>query len=224
MFLPEIKTKEDIVRLVNELGFLPYFQGEIPGFSIEENTRVMWGGAEDGGSPWEWKGPIIRAAHCAYGKFYRGRAMYISSDWFPDFANFRRDGYDYDARVDDGLARHQDERLMEVLTARGSLLSRELKSLSCLSEESRKRYDQSLTFLQMQGYITTEDFVYETDRLGRPYGWGLARYATPEHFFGGSFTSHVYEREPEESRERLRTHLTKLLPQATSAQIKRLVG
>ncbi len=224
MFLPEIKMKEDIVRLVKELGFLPYFQGEIPGFSIEENTRVMWGGAEDGGSPWEWKGPIIRDAHCAYGKFYRGRAMYISSDWFLDFANYRRDGYDYDARVDDGLARHQDERLMEVLTERGSLLSRELKSLSCLSEESRKRYDQSLTFLQMQGYITTEDFVYETDRLGRPYGWGLARYATPEHFFGGSFTSQVYEREPEESRERLTAHLTKLLPQATSTQIKRLVG
>ena len=224
MFLPEIKTKEDIVRLVNELGFLPYFQGEIPGFSIEENTRVMWEGAADGGSPWEWKGPIIRAAACAYGKFYRGRAMYVSRDWFPDFANYRRDGYDYDARVDDGLARHQDERIMEILTDRGELRSRELKSLSCLSEESRKRFDQSLPFLQMQGYITTADFVYETDRLGRPYGWGLARYATPEHFFGAAFTEKVYEREPEESRERLQAHLTKLLPQATAAQIKRLIG
>lgn len=224
MFLPEIKTKEDVVRLVDELGFLPYFQGEIPGFSIEENTRVMWGSDADPEGPWEWKGPIIRAAGCAYGKFYRGRAMYISSDWFPDFANYRRDGYDYDARVDDGLARRQDERIMEVLTARGALRSRELKSLSCLSEESRKRFDQSLTFLQMQGYITTADFVYETDRLGRPYGWGLAEYATPEQFFAERFTDRVYEREPEESRERLTAHLTKLLPQATPAQIKRLVG
>ena len=30
MFLPEIRTKEDIIRLVDELGFLPYFKGEIP--------------------------------------------------------------------------------------------------------------------------------------------------------------------------------------------------
>ena len=107
---------------------------------------------------------------------------------------------------------------MEILTDRGELRSRELKSLSCLSEESRKRFDQSLSFLQMQGYITTADFVYETDRLGRPYGWGLARYATPEHFFGAAFTEKVYEREPEESRERLQAHLTKLLPQATADQ------
>ena len=224
MFLPEIKTKEDIVRLVDELGFLPYFAGEIPGFSIEENTRVMWGGAEDGGCPWDWKGPIIRAAGCAYGKFCRGRAMYVSRAWFPDFANYRRDGYDYGARVDEGLARWQDGRIMEVLTARGELKSRELKALSCLGEESRKRFDQSLTFLQMQCYVTTADFVYETDRLGRPYGWGLAKYATPERFFGAAFTERVYAREPEESREKLAAHLTKLLPQATGAQIKRLIG
>ena len=224
MFLPEIRTKEDIVRLVDELGFLPYFKGEIPGFSIEENTRVMWGGVEDGGSPWEWKGPIIRAAGCAYGKFCRGRAMYVSRDWFPDFANVRCDGYDYDARVDDGLARKRDERIMEILAARGELRSRELKALACLGEESRKNYEGSLTFLQMQGYITTSDFVYETDRLGRPYGWGLAKYATPERFFGAAFTERVCEREPEASREKLTAYLTKLLPQATAAQIRRLVG
>ncbi len=224
VFLPEIKTKDDIVRLIGELGFLPYFKGEIPGFSIEENIRALWGTEAEPEGPWEWKGPIIREARCAYGKFYRGRAMYISRDWFPDFANYRRDGYDYDARVDDGLARRQDERLMEVLSARGELRSRELKALTCLSEESRRRYDQSLTFLQMQGYVTTSDFFYETDRLGRPFGWGLAKYATPEHFFGAAFTDRVYEREPEESREKLAAHLTKLLPQATSAQIKRLVG
>ena len=223
MFLPEIKSKEDIVRLVDELGFLPYFKGEIPGFSIEENTRVMWADGPDG-NPWDWKGPIIRLARCAYGKFYRGRAMYISREWFPDFANYRRDGYDYDARVDDGLARKKDERLMEVLTERGTLRSRELKALCCLGEESRKTYEGSLTFLQMQGYVTTADFVYETDRLGRPFGWGLAQYATPEHFFGEAFTQRVYEREPEESRERLAEHLTRLLPQATKAQIKRLIG
>ena len=224
MFLPEIKTKEDIIRLVNELGFLPYFKGEIPGFSIEENIRALWGSEAEPEGPWEWKGPIIRAAGCAYGKFYRGRAMYVSRDWFPDFANHRRDGYDYDARVDDGLARWQDESIMAVLAGRGELKSRELKSLSCLSEESRRRFDQSLSFLQMQAYITTADFVYETDRLGRPYGWGVARYATPEHFFGAAFTERVYAREPEESREKLRAHLTKLLPQATGAQIKRLIG
>lgn len=224
MFLPEIRTKEDIIRLVNELGFLPYFKGEIPGFSIEENCRNFWGTADEPSCPWDWKGPIIREGGCAYGKFYRGKAVYISRDWFPDFANWRRDGYDYDARVDDGKARHRDGRIMQVLAERSPLRSKELKALCCLSEESRKSFDASMVFLQMQAYVTISDFIYETDRLGRPYGWGLAQYATPEQFFGEDFSARVYLREPEESRERLRAHLAKLLPQADAAQIARFVG
>ena len=128
MFFPEIRRKEDIVRLVGEVGFLPYFRGEIPGFSIEENCRCLWGSAADPEGPWEWKGPVIRESGCAYGKFYRGKACYISRDWFADFANHRRDGYDYDARVEDGLARHRDRRIMEVLSERPSLLSKDTRS------------------------------------------------------------------------------------------------
>lgn len=224
MFLPEIRSKEDIVRLMDELGFLPYFRGEIRGFSIEENCRRFWGTPEDPSCPWDWKGPIIREAGCAYGKYYRGRALYISRDWFPDFANYRRDGYDYDARVDDGKARHKDGRIMEVLTARSPLVSKELRSLACLSEESRKGFDASLVFLQMQGYVTVSDFVYETDRHGKPFGWGLAQYATPEQRFGEDFTARVYAREPAESAEKIRAHLQKLLPQASDAQIARFLG
>ena len=224
MFLPAIRSKEDIIRLVDELGFLPYFKGEIPGFSIEENCPCLWGTPEDPSSPWEWKGPIIRESGCAYGKFYRGKAVYVSRDWFLDFSNYRRDGYDYDARVDDGKARGRDRRIMEILSERSPLRSKELKTLCCLSEDSRKSFDASITFLQMQGYLLISDFLYETDRLGRPYGWGLAQYATPEQHFGAFFSTQVYAREPAESAERLRRHLQKILPQATEAQIARLIG
>ena len=113
---------------------------------------------------------------------------------------------------------------MELLTERSPLVSKELRTLACLSEESRRGFDQSLVFLQMQGYVTVSDFVYQTDRYGRPFGWGLAQYATPEQHFGADFTDRVYVREPEESAARIRAHLTKLLPQATSAQIERFLG
>ena len=224
MFLPEIKSKEGLVRLVDELGFLPYFKGEIPGFSIEENCRRFWGTPEEPECPWDWKGPVIRESGCAYGKYYRGRALYVSREWFPDFANYRRDGYDYDARVDDGLARHKDGRIMQVLTERSPLVSKELKALACLNEEGRKGFDASLVFLQMQGYVTVSDFVYQTDRRGRPFGWGLAQYATPEQRFGTDFTARVYAREPAESAERILAHLRGLLPQASEAQLARFLG
>ena len=88
---------------------------------------------------------------------------------------------------------------------------------------SRKQFDGCLSFLQMQCYVCIADFEYALDRYGRPYGWGLARYATPEHLFGEDFSAHVYEREPAESRERLRRHLKSILPDASEGQIARIL-
>ncbi|MCR4691283.1 MAG: hypothetical protein K5739_08060, partial [Lachnospiraceae bacterium] len=101
----EISTMEMLKDLINEMGFVPFFANEIEGFSLEEHIAAgCW--YDDADSEfwpaWEWKGPVIREMKCAYGKFLRGKAMYISPKWFPDFANFRRDGYDFDARYEDG--------------------------------------------------------------------------------------------------------------------------
>lgn len=215
----ELKSAQDIAALVNKLGFLPFFRGEIANFSIEEFTppELWWGGETWG--PWEWKGPVIRLAHCAYGKFYKGKAMYISREWFPDFANLRRDGYDYDARMDEGLARRRDTYLMEELMKEPTLLGKELKARVCFTEERKKGYEGSLTRLQMMGYITTADFVYARDKFGKEYGWGLARYATPEAFFGEDFCREAYRRTPQESYARMASHLKALLPQASEKQI-----
>ena len=37
MIVTEIRTREELVELVNEIGFLPFFSGRIEGFSLEEN-------------------------------------------------------------------------------------------------------------------------------------------------------------------------------------------
>lgn len=224
-FLPQICSEQDIVDLVNELGFLPFFENDIDGFSIEDCCpRELWfSHIQDG--PWEWKGPVIRDSGCAYGKFYRKKAMFISREWFPDFANYRRDGYDYDSRMDQGIARHKDNGIMLALAEQETdILSKKLKKLTCFDEDSRKTFDASLTYLQMQCYITTSDFEYMLDKNGNVYGWGVARYATPELQFGSFFTDRVYANEPAESKKKLIEYLKKLLPQATEKQILGIVG
>ena len=100
----ELRSPEDIAALAEEWGFLPFFAGEIPGFSVEECCPPELWFSEEADGPWEWKGPVARSGRCVYGKFFGGRAGFISREWLPDFANFRRDGYDFDARYDDGLA------------------------------------------------------------------------------------------------------------------------
>ena len=88
----ELRSPDDIINLVRKIGFLPFFANDIEGFSIEECCpRELWF-ADGVDGPWEWKGPIAQSGECIYGKFFRGKAGFVSLEWFPDFANYRRDG------------------------------------------------------------------------------------------------------------------------------------
>ena len=104
-----------------------------------------------------------------------------------------------------------------------SLLGKELKARVCFTDERKKGYEGSLTHLQMMAYITTSDFEYARDRYGKPYGWGLARYSTPEAFFGEDFCREAYKRTPQESYARMAAHLKEVLPQASEAQISHIL-
>lgn len=217
-----VRSISDLSQMVQECGFLPLLKNRIPGFSVEEHTPTDLWFVDGVDGPWEWKGPVIREIGCAYGKFFQGKAGFISAEWYPDFANYRRDGYDFDARYDDGLAKYQDKQVYDILAEYPSLLSREWRKLT--GYKKRGEFDAIVNRLQMQGYVTTVDFEYPRDSRGNPYGWGLARYATPELHFGSAFTGRVYSREPLESKKRIWEHLRTLLPLATESQIKKLIG
>ena len=144
----------------------------------------------------------------------------VSRDCFPDLANYRRDGYDFDARFDDGLASWQDKELFELVDAAAPVVSTRLKALGNYRKGGRKGFDSSMNRLQEQGYVLIDDFVYARDRHGKPYGWGLAEYSTPEKWMGEDFSAHVYEREPRESGERILARLRTLCPAASEDKLR----
>ena len=221
----KIGSAEELIKAIDDLGFVPFFENEIKGFSLEEHiANGCWYGGSDPWEAWEWKGPVIRGSQCAYGKFIRNKAVYISRKWFADFANYRRDGYDFDARYDDGLASRDDKYLYELLDANAPILSKPLKKLGNYRKNGRKGFDGSINRLQMQCYIIVSDFRHAVDRFGNEYGWGIAEYTTPEHFWGGEFSETVYKRTPGESFDRLMKHFRKILPGADDEQIRKILG
>lgn len=198
----KITSWEDLDNAVERLGMLPYFTNKIPGFSVEENVpeSLLWD-IENG--PWEWKGLITRNLKVAYGKFFNSRAGYISLEWLPHFMNYRR--------AKSGLQRgSEEERIYKILIENDSLLSKELKNLAGYmtprkprrsvnpfenmpeldtpphTENIRtdSRFESIMTRLQMAGYVVIADFEYLYDRCGNRYGWGVARYTTPEALYG----------------------------------------
>ena len=232
MKIPDLTSPEAIRKTVEDLGFLPFFRNGVEGFSIEELTsEELWFSPLNDG-PWEWKGPVIGGWNCAYGKFFAGKAGFVSLEWLPDFINWRRSVYPLEQQPDE--TRH----VLEVLRENESLLSRELKKKSGYSL-SRKRKkdlmggvidpnekngpacDKIILNLEMATYVCIADFEYNISREGERYGWGVARYCTPEAMYGVAITR--CSRSPEESRSRIIAHMHALFPAADNRQWAKLI-
>lgn len=225
-----VHTKQDLIDAIQEYGIVPYFPTSIPGFSLEEHCppSILFNDTEE--NTWGWKGPVIRATGCAYGKFFEKKAAYVRKDIFLDLANYRRDGYDFDARYDDGLARFQDKQLFDLIEKNAPVLSKVLRQSGGYAYSGRwqktdgkKGFDPSITRLQEQCYVIISDFVYTLDKKGNRRGWGVAEYSTPEAFMGETFSDNVYLRSPEESYERLMDHMRGLFPAAQEKDLKRFL-
>ena len=100
-----LHSMEDFVSYINTAGFLPLFSNQIPGFSVEEKVPAEnWWSGEAETDPWEWRQILASHPDIAYGKFFNKNAGFISKSFFPVFANYRRNGYDFDALFEDELA------------------------------------------------------------------------------------------------------------------------
>jgi len=225
-------------QAIRERGFLPFFAGEIPSFSIEEFCPdELWFSDEQDG-PWQWKSEAIIEGDCAYGKFFGGKAVFISMEWFPDFVNYRRSI---------SQLTQQESEMLETISSHHSLLSREVKRLCgyvkprrprssnplqqafdrelmqrvARPKSGRESYETAITRLQMATRIITADFEYSVNKEGRRYGWSIARYCTPEDFFGAERLQTA--RTPLESYERIVAHLCQILPWAQADAIRRLI-
>ena len=223
-----IHTVDEAIEYINEIGFLPLFKNEIPGFSLEERTvpEYWWSGNSER-DPWEWREIIARRGEIAYGKFFDKKAGFISKKWFPYFANYRRDGYDFDALWDDEKASLRQKKIMDLFAegnAEAEYYSNELKQKAGFGKEGDKGFDGVITTLQMQTYLCLRDFRQRKNKKGEAYGWPIAIYSTPEHIWGREHVTSAYTESATESGERIAKYLMEIYPIATAQQIRRVIG
>lgn len=115
----ELTDANSLERAADRYGLLPFFYCGMPGFSVEELTPSRYWFAGDVDGPWEWRMEVARRGSVAYGKLFAGKAGFCSQEYYPDLANYRRDGYDFDARWEDGLANYRDKQIMDALAQNG---------------------------------------------------------------------------------------------------------
>ena len=207
-------------EIVKEFGFLPFFRSAIPGFSVEEMAAPEVWFPPKGEGVWEWKSNVIHHTGCAYGKFILSRPSFVSKDIFLLLSSYRRDGYDFEGMVNDGLVTQSERTIYSILEETGSETSTYLRLKARMSKAA---FDSSNTRLQMRTFMMISDFEYRLTKEGKPYGWGIARYALPEEIYP-DFEKEIDAYKPEEARERLLSHLRTVFPDADIASILRTIG
>ncbi len=230
-----IRTWQELVNWVNEVGFLPLFANSVEGFSAEEHVSPdFWWSGDREQDPWEWR-EIIAASHqAAYGKFFDKKAGFISPAWLPYFANFRREGYDFDSRWEDGLMSRREKKIMDLLTGRDRegdilwtkepLLSTDVKKLAGFGKEGDKNFPGVVTALQMQTYLVTTGFRRRRNKKGAEYGMAVSLLTPPEAVWGYELVTSAYGESPEESRRRVIGRVLELFPGADPAAVRKLIG
>ena len=209
------------MQMIQQIGFLPFFDSGVRGYSAEEmaDPDCRYVVFPDGGWDWplwKWKGPVVTEGGCVYGKFFAGKAGFISREWWPDFFNYRRSTHH---QPEEGSI---EEAILLTLQEQGSMITRELRAACGFTgPKMRSRFDGYVTRLEMGCYIVTEDFIYPVDKHNREYGWGWSLLTTPEQLLGREACQ--CGRTPEESYERMLRHFHQLLPEASEQQIKKLL-
>ena len=219
-----IHTVDQLIEYIEEIGFLPLFKNEIPGFSVEERTlaQYWWSGDTDH-DPWAWREIIARSGKVVYGKFFNKKAGFISKEWLPYFVNYRRDGYDFDALWDDGKASRRQKKIMDLFLDGEYLHSSEIKKNAGFGKGGEKNFDGVMAELQMKLYLCANDFKRKKNKSGQEYGWPIAVYTTPEQMWGYDLITSAYKEEPSESQKRILNHLLERYPVADPKQIKKVI-
>lgn len=236
-----IHSSDELLKVIEDVGFLPLFGNDVSGFSVENMTdpSYWWTGDQDT-DPWEWRGILARTGKVAYGKFYGNRAGFISKKWFPYFANYRRNGYDFDALYEDGKAGFREKLLMDLFIPSDTnmwdvkldsleelgrseyLYTNEMKEKAGFGKGGVKNFEGTLTKLQMQSYLTVKDFKPRLNKKGEEFGWAVAIMTPPEYLWGYKSVSGRYKESPAVSYDKIIKQIQKHFD-ADEADIRKVI-
>ncbi len=153
-----LKTREDALAFVNELGFVYFWpiKGIIfPSLwsAVAGNRPVANDHDDPGHVTWGWKDEMLDKKLWYYGKILRKKATMISLDVAPYFyalsENYGQPEEDYLIQFEDGLLSREAKLLFEVILADGPIDTVHLRRKAGMtSKASNSSFDRALVQLQ----------------------------------------------------------------------------
>jgi len=166
--MERIRTLEQLEETIERIGFLPYAGDEKKSlFTLESMTDNHWfTGLED--DPWEWRRVIAQKGQQAYGKFFAGKAGFVSHACIPAFIAARRDNRSLNEMYMDGLVSREAKRVWDLFDMRVEWTHQDLTRESGLKG---REFEAAVTELQGLFFLCVPGQSRRINKKGEPYGW-----------------------------------------------------
>jgi hypothetical protein len=222
-FLKELISAGFSTAMGNDYGVFSVidcsWSGEIP-----EGSAIRWHSGDKDHDPWEWRIRVLQEeTGISYSKCFFNKSGYITKEWFPYFLRARRG----DARLID---EYREGKISSIAKnaydaiSNGPLPAHMAKRESGAAKEGKSRFEAALVELQMKFYITISGYGQKVNKLGIPYGWECAEYATTEHFWGDEPFGLASLISKEEACEKIHKRVLELNPSADRGKINKFIG
>ena len=211
-----VRTEAEALAFIAEVGFLPLMnlaEVDLPSLHASNDpgrsfAQMNW---------WDWKETLPEKKACYYAKVLRGRGTFISWKFFPCFCRLYGRSSSYEEDFRQGLLSRQEKRVLDLLSERGPLRTRELRLL--FGEPSRantRALHRALASLQRSFRVTVCGGDLE--------GWSHHRWDLVERYVPWQRLRAAWSLKPAEARQRLAHKLVQTAVISTAADIAWLFG
>ncbi|MWV42378.1 hypothetical protein GRF59_01930 [Paenibacillus sp. HJL G12] len=178
-----VRHFEEASNYIHRIGILP-LASIIPDYpSLESITsKESWySGTEQ--DPWSWRVRFPVEGKAAYGKFFRKKAVLISTEWFPWVHACLGLGIDAEKLYRDGMLSRTAWQLYQLINIDQGIDTRVLRERAQMkAKEDKKAFDQAVIELQDSLLIVISGVQERVNADGEPNGWNSTAYETATHW------------------------------------------
>jgi len=176
-------------------------------------SPIRWHTENPETDPWEWRMRVLsERSDIAYAKVFFGIGGFITKEWYPFFYAVRK-GISFQDEYRQGTMTNAAKRIYDTISAYGMLAVHELKQFGGFGRDENSAFERALVELQMKMVITACGQKQKQDKHGKPFGWHVTVFCTPEDFWVSRGLT-LKKIDPVEAENRILEQIYRINPEA----------
>ncbi|MGE5654798.1 MAG: hypothetical protein ACM3ZQ_11155, partial [Bacillota bacterium] len=199
-----LRTYDEFVARVNELGFLPFHGRFLPGFPMlqAETLEEQWHTGDNETDPWRWKDRAAEEKQLAFGCILGGNKGFIAKRLYPLFYVACHPSISVEERWGRGELSQTSWQLHKLFTGGQDLSTAEIRqALGVTKKQGASQVDTAVKELQKEFVITVCGNRRKVSLDGREYGWPANTYSRVRDWAADGWLDGIEEMDRDEARD-----------------------